>query len=219
MGIFDRLKNLAKGKINGALDDIENPIELCDQHIRDMEEKYRQAEMSSATVIGNARGIENDVTKTQADLQDMEDKIKLAVSKGNDELAKKAIVRKGEIASKLESLKKSAVIAHDQAEKLKTTLTEIKDEIETTRQKRDELEARFKTAEASQSVNEIMANVSSKDSDINMDDLERRIAKKEATAEGLGEIASLKKNNLDDEFKKLGSSVDVDAELAKYKQS
>lgn len=218
MGIFDRIFKMAQAKANETLDNIENPIELCNQHIRDMEEKYKQAELSSAQVIGNAKNIENELNKTQSELQDWEDKIKLAVSKGNDELAKKAIVRKNEVLQKVQSLKSSYETAHTQAEKLKSTLRELKEDIEGTRSKRDELEARLKTAEASQKVNEIMADVSTKKGDISMEELERKVAKKEAMAEGLGEVADLKHDNLDDEFKELSSSIDVEAELAKYKQ-
>lgn len=218
MGIFDRIAKMTQAKVNDTLDNIEDPIELCNQHIRDMEEKYRQAELSSAQVIGNARNIENEYNETQNELQDWDDKIKLAVSKGNDDLAKKAIVRKNEVAQKLGSLKSSYEAAHAQAEKLKDTLREMKEEIDSTREKRDELEARYKTAEASQQVNEIISNISSKPDGLNMDDLERKVAKKEAMANGLGEIASIKNDNLEDEFKKLGSDIDVDAELAKYKQ-
>ena len=219
MGIFNRVAKMTQAKVNDKLDDIENPVELCDQHIRDMEEKYRQAELSSAQVIGNANNIENELNSAQKELQDWDDKIKLAVSKGNDDLAKKAIVRKNEVAQKVEGLKTSYESAHAQAEKLKDTLKELKEEIDNTRSKRDELEARYKTAEASQKVNEIVSDVSSKPDEINMDDLERKVAKKEAMAEGLGEIASVKKgDDIDDEFKKLQSDVDVDAELAKYKQ-
>lgn len=219
MGFFDRIAKMVQAKANDTLDNIEDPIALCNQHIRDMEEKYRQAEISSAQVIGNARNIENELNETQAEIQDWEDKIKLAVSKGNDELAKKAIVRKNEVTQKVESLKGSYEAAYTQAEKLKDTLRQLKEEIDETREKRDELEARYKTAEASQKVNEIVANVSTKSNDINMDDLERKVARKEAMAEGLGEIASIKNDNLEDEFKKLGSDIDVDAELAKYKQN
>lgn len=218
MGIFGRLSKMTQAKINDALDNMEDPIEMCNQHIRDMEEKYRQAELSSAQVIGNAHAVENEMKQAGQEVQDWDEKIKLAVSKGNDDLAKKAILKKKEVETKYTNLKASYETAHAQAEKLKETLGELKEEIDTTRAKRDELEARLKTAEASQKVNEIVANVSSKPNDVNMDDIERKIEKKEAMAAGLGELAEAKKDSLDDEFKKLESTgLDLDAELAKYK--
>ena len=36
MGVFNRISNMFKAKANSALDDLENPIELLDQKIRDI---------------------------------------------------------------------------------------------------------------------------------------------------------------------------------------
>lgn len=217
MSLLTRIGNMFKSEANDILDNIEDPIKLCDQKIRDMEEKLRQAELSSAQVIGNAKSIENQKNEALARVNEWDEKIKLAVSKGNDELAKKAIIKKKETEQEYEKFSKSYETAHAQAEKLKTTLKELKEEVEATRRKRDEFEARNATAEASQKVNEIVAGVSVSNNDINLDEIERKIQKKEAMAEGLGEIASANKDDLEDEFDKLGSEVDLDAELAKYK--
>ena len=43
MGVFTRMSNMIKGKVNATLDDLENPIELLDQKIRDMEEQLSKA--------------------------------------------------------------------------------------------------------------------------------------------------------------------------------
>lgn len=217
MSIFGRLGNMFKAEANDMLDNMEDPIKLCNQKIRDMEEKLREAEVSSAQVIGNAKGIEKKMNDALAEVNEWDEKVKLAVSKGNDELAKKAIVKKKDAEQEYASFKKSYETAHAQAEKLKATLKDLKEEIEATRQKRDEFEARNATAEASQKVNEIVAGVSTKKNDIDLDDIERKIAKKEAMAEGLGELASTNRDDLEDEFKKLETDVDLDAELAKYK--
>ena len=51
---------------------------------------------------------------------------------------------------------------------------------------------------------------------INLDDIERKIQKKEALAEGMGDLKE--ENDLDKEFEKL-DEVDLDEELKKYKQN
>ena len=55
MGVFTRMSNMIKGKVNATLDNLENPIELLDQKIRDMEEQLSKAKTSSADVIGNVK--------------------------------------------------------------------------------------------------------------------------------------------------------------------
>ena len=50
MGIFNRMSNMVRAKVNSTLDDMENPIELLDQKIKDMEEQLSNAKINSAKV-------------------------------------------------------------------------------------------------------------------------------------------------------------------------
>lgn len=63
-------------------------------------------------------------------------------------------------------------------------------------------------------MNEVLSNVNAGSNKINLDDIERKIEKKEALAEGLGDLQE--DNSLDKEFEKLGQT-NLDDELAKYK--
>ena len=58
MGILGRVSNMFKAKVNSKLDDLENPIELLDQKIKDMEEQLNKAKLNAAQVLGNAKAIE-----------------------------------------------------------------------------------------------------------------------------------------------------------------
>lgn len=216
MGIFDRLSNMVKAKVNNSLDNMENPIELLDQKIRDMEESLNTAKLSSAQILGNVHEIEKKMEAAKAESDDFDAKVKLALSKNNEELAKKALTKKLEADKTYNNLKASYDEAYKKAEAIKEKLRELEDEIEKTRTYRDEAEARYKNAEASTKVNEILANVDTKNNSIHLDDIERKIQKKEATAEGLEDLKE-PEDPLKDEFAKLEES-DLDLELEKYKQ-
>ncbi|MBU3210455.1 PspA/IM30 family protein [Clostridium algidicarnis] len=215
MGVFSRVSNMFKAKVNNALDEAENPIELLDQKIRDMEENLNKAKLSSAQVLGNVRETEKKMVAAQNESKDWEEKVKLAVSKGNDDLAKRALERKLDADKKYLSLQSSYTEASTKAEFLKKNLKELEDEIQKTRSYRDEAAARINNAEASKQVNEILANVQTKTNSIKIDDIERKIQKKEALAEGLGDLKQV--DSLENEFEALGNTTDLDAELAKYK--
>ena len=216
MGLFQRISNVLRGKANSALDAIENPVELLDQKIRDMEASLNTAKISSAQIIGNVHEIDKKIEDAKKDSVDFEEKVKLAVSKGNDELAKMALAKKIEADKKISNLQESYVAAKQKADSIKESLKELESEIANTRSYRDEAVARYNTAEASQKVNEILANVETRTNKINLDDIERKIQKKESMAEGLAELKP--DNTLEDEFKKL-EAVDLDEELKKYKQN
>lgn len=215
MGVFNRISNMFRAKVNDTLDNMENPVELLDQKIRDMEESLNKAKLSSAQILGNVHEIEKKMEASLKESKEFDEKVRFAMSKGNEELAKKALEKKLEADKKHESLKASYEEASKKAEVIKKNLRDLEEEIERTRNYRDEAAARYNNAEASKKVNEILANVQTSNNRINIDDIERKIQKKEAMAEGLEDLRT--DNSLDKEFEKL-KELDLDAELEKYKQ-
>jgi phage shock protein A len=216
MGVFNRISNMIRAKANNAIDEMENPIELLDQKIRDMEESLNAAKLSSAQILGNVHEIEKKMENEARESKEFDNKVKLAMSKGNEELAKKALQKKLEADQSYNTLKLSYTEASQKAETIKDKLRELEAQIEKTRNYRDEAAARFNNAEASGRVNEILANIETGTNKINMEDIERKIQRKEAMAEGMEDLRS--DNSLDKEFEKL-EVLDLDEELKKYKQN
>lgn len=214
MGVFTRMSNMIKAKVNNTLDEVENPIELLDQKLRDMTDQLSKAKLNSAQVIGNAHAIEKKMKAAELEAADYEAKIKLALSKGNEELAKRALAKKVDADKQYQSLKTSYETARVQADSLKKNLAALEAEIEKTRQYRDQAAARYANAKASEKVNEILANVQTKSNTIQLDSIERKIARTESRAAGLGELRDI--DNFESEFEKL-DEVDLDLELEKYK--
>lgn len=214
MGIFNRMSNMIKGRVNSTLDEMENPIELLDQKIKDMEEQLSKAKLNSAQVLGNVHEIEKKMNAAKNESVDYDSKVKLALSKNNEDLAKRALSKKVDADKKYESLVTTYNTSKAQADALKKNLRALEEELEKTRSYRDEAAARYSTAKASKKVNEVLANVETKTNSINIDNIERKIAREEAMANGLGELKNI--DDFDSEFEQLGD-VDLDAELEKYK--
>ena len=214
MGIFSRMSNMIKAKVNNTLDEMENPIELLDQKIKDMEEQLSKAKLNSAQVLGNVHEIEKKMNAAKNESVDYDSKVKLALSKNNEDLAKRALSKKVDADKKYESLVTTYNTSKAQADALKKNLRALEEELEKTRSYRDEAAARYSTAKASKKVNEVLANVETKTNSINIDNIERKIAREEAMANGLGELKNI--DDFDSEFEQLGD-VDLDAELEKYK--
>ena len=214
MGIFKRMSNVLRGKVNSAIDSVENPVELLDQKVRDMEESLNTAKISSAQIIGNVHEIDKKMEEAKRESVDFDEKVKLAMTKGNEDLAKMALAKKLEADKKFSNLQASYISAKQKADSVKENLKSLEEEINKTRSYRDEAVARHNTAEANQRVNEILANVETSSNKINLDDIERKIQRKESLAEGLAELKP--DHTMEDEFKKL-EEVDLDEELKKYK--
>ena len=129
MGIFNRISNMVKAKTNAALDDMENPIELLDQKIRDMEESLNKAKISSAQIFGNLKNTQKEMDKTKELSNEYDEKVRLAMSKGNEELAKKALKLKLDADKKYETLNKSYEELSIKANTLKENLIKLQEEI------------------------------------------------------------------------------------------
>ena len=216
MGVFSRMSNIIKAKVNNTLDEIENPVELLDQKLRDMEEQFNKAKLSSAQILGNVYELEKKLDLAKKESEDYDKKVKLALSKGDEDLAKRALAKKIETDKKISSLQASYDNSKGQADTLKTNLRTLEEEITKTRNYRDEAAARYENAEATQKVNEVLTDVKTKSNSIQIDSIERKIQRKESLAKGLGELRDL--DDFDSEFDKL-DQVDLDAELSKYKNS
>ena len=215
MGFFDKLGKMVQAKANNALEEMENPIEMLDQKLRDMEKSLNDAKIASAQVLGGFKQTEKKMEEAKVEAGEWDEKVKLAMSKGNEELAKRALAKKLECDKSYEVFKTTYEAEKVKADTLKKRLAELQEEVDKTRKYRDEAAARLTSAEAGEKVNEILANVSTKSNSITLDSIERKIAKKENLAEGLSEIAEV--DDLDKEFEKLGST-DLDAELEKYRK-
>lgn len=216
MGVLKRISNIFRAKVNTALDEVENPIQLLDQKLIDMEDSLNKAKLSSAQILGNVHEIKKKMEESKRTSLEFDEKVKLALNKDNEELAKKALERKLEADKTYSSLETSYKDASKKAETIKSKLKELEEEIRKTRMYRDEAASRFNNAEASKKVNEILANVETGGNKINLQDIERKIQKKEALAEGLGDLRE--EDSLEKEFEKL-NEVNLDEELKKYKQN
>lgn len=215
MGIFSRLGKMTQAKVNSALDEMENPIEMLDQKLRDMDKSLNDAKIASAQVLGSFKETERKMNEAKKESEDWDEKVKLAMSRSNEELAKKALAKKLECDKSYETLKATYEADKVKADALKKRLAELQAEVEKTRSYRDEAAARLASADAGVKVNEILAHASTKSNSINIDSIERKIAKKENLAEGLGEITE--DTSLESEFEKL-ETPDLDAELEKYRK-
>lgn len=215
MGILQRMSNIFKAKVNKTMDEIENPIEILDQKIRDMEEALSKARVSAAEVLGNVHEIEKKMENAKINIKEFDEKVKLALAKGNEELAKKALERKLYEEKVFKDLQKSYEEASKKADMIKSKLKELEEDLERTRRYRDEASARYNNAKAAEKANEILLDIKSKANSISIDEIERKIQRKEAIAEGLEE---LRNESLDKQFEEL-EKIDLDEELRKYKEN
>lgn len=213
MTIFKRIFHLLKSIVNSTLDEFENPLELLDQKIGDMECVLNEARFSSAKILGNIYEIEKKLECLSKESDEYIQTIKLALNKGNEELAKKILEKKLDNDNFFDSLSTSYNYASAKGEALKLQLRELQQNIYDTKIYRNLAFARYNAAEAHKKMHEIIGNISTKNNYMCILNIEEIIQKKECFISALTEL------NFDNELNNQIASlnrIDLNTELKKY---
>jgi phage shock protein A len=229
--IFGRIAQLAKANINAMLDSAEDPERMLDQMVRDFSSSISDAESAIAETIGNLRLLEDDHHEDQEAAVEWGDKA-LAASRKADELR---LVGNAADADKFDNLAKVALGRQLTSEKeartaepqiqaqtavvdqLKTGLNAMKEKLVQLTNKRAELVARSKTAQAQAQVMDAVKSIDMMDPTSEVNRFEDKIRREEAKVRGAQELAA---SSLDAQFESLddlGELTEVDARLAALK--
>jgi phage shock protein A len=239
MGILSRMKTVFKSEVNSALDKVEDTEKMLNQTVTDMQQQLVKAKQQVAVAIADEKRLERQYKENQAQADSWMDKAKLAVEKGNDELAKAALARKGEYESLAAEYKQQWEAQNASVEKLKGSLRELERKIDEARRQKDLLIARNKRAKAQKQIHQTMAGMTTNAGAFDtFERMKRKVDEEEARAQAAEEMstetgdaaldkefAELEKSNVDDELASLkaqvsggGAKTEVDSELSALKQ-
>jgi phage shock protein A len=94
MGIFKRLKTITKAELNGLLDGLEDPIVMLNEYSREMEQELAKGQQALARQIFVEKKQAALILDTKALVDKRTRQAKLAIDKGDDEMAKLAVQEK-----------------------------------------------------------------------------------------------------------------------------
>jgi phage shock protein A len=229
--IFGRISTLVKANVNALIDSAEDPQKMIDQLVRDYTNNVADAESAIAETIGNLRLLERDHQEDVQSAAEWGNKALAARRKadelragGNtadadkfDNLAKVALQR--QISSEQEAKTAEPQIASQTeiVDKLKAGLNGMKDKLVELKNKRSELLARAKVAEAQTKVQDAVSSINVLDPTSELGRFEDKVRRQEALAQGKAELAA---SSLDAQFESLediGQLTEVEARLAELK--
>lgn len=228
MNIIKRLFRIGKAEANSAIDNLEDPIKMTEQGIRDMKDQLDNSIQSLAQVKALAIRRKNEQNSLVSQSVDYQEKAMLLVQKGiseelqteeADRLAKEALKKKEQAiqdanVADLERQKLESDVEKMQAHinTLKSTISQWEGELKT-------LRARVQVSQATQDINKKMTQMGS-DSTISMlEKMKEKVLQQEALADAYGELANAGKT-IDQEIDAAVSTTDSKAEneLAKLKE-
>ncbi len=202
MGMFKRMSRVFKAKVNNALDKAEDPEKLISQVIVDMNQQLMESKKSVASAIADEKKLERQMRSNQALAKEWEEKARLAVKAGKDDLAKEALVKMQEYNDNYKQYRDQWELQHDSVEKLKTVLKQLQRKIEEAQRKKNLLIARAKRAKAQKRIQETMSNLDNDSAFDAFNKLSEKVDRLEAENEAVLELSSSNddKDDLESKF-------------------
>lgn len=214
MGIFSRLTDIVNSNINAALDRAEDPEKLVRLMIQEMEDTLVEVRSHAAKSIAERKERERHLDVLEREQQDWATKAELAVRKGRDDLAKSALLQRGDCATQATHIRHELDLISEQLGKLNEDIGKLEAKLNDAKARQRTIVMRFQHAQTTVRVRGQVHSHKIDDVMDRFDYAERRIDGLEAQAESyeLGRGKSLKQ-----EFHDLEADEQIQAELAALK--
>ena len=216
MAIFERIADILAANINDLIDKAEDPVKMVKQLILEMEEEVDKATEALGQAMGSQKVAAKELADAQAKCADWNDKAKLALKNGNEDLARRALAAKVGIDEQVVALQASYDNITEQVEKMRSQVTELKMKLDEARSRQNVLIARAKMAEASQDVATSIGSIDTDSAFAKLDKLERKIVEQESVAEAYTEING-EAVDTEKQFADMAKTAAIDSEMERLK--
>jgi phage shock protein A len=202
MGLLDRIGRLVRANVNDMVSKAEDPEKILEQAVIEMQEDLLQLRQAVASAIATQKRTEQQYNKAVNDESGWYKKAELALSKGDENLAREALTRKktyGETAATLKAQLDGQV---GQIELLKRNLVQLEGKISEAKTKKDMLKARSQAAKAQEQLQGAVGKIGTNGAMAAFERMEDKVLQQEARSQAAAELAGA---DLDSQFAALAA--------------
>ena len=214
MGIFTRFKDIVSSNINAMLEKAEDPEKLIKLMIQEMEDTLVEIKASCAGAMATKSKVNRALDDVQFRVDDWDNKARLAISKGREDLAREALAEKRVFADEADRLKKEVSQLEGIVAKYQGDISQLEEKLANARKKHQVLLQRHTQAQKRYQAQSVIRKNNNADAFARFDAFENRIERMEADAELVNAKA---RPSLEDEFSKLEGDEALEKELADLK--
>ncbi|HUG70886.1 MAG TPA: PspA/IM30 family protein [Pirellulaceae bacterium] len=223
MGIFKRMQDIISANLNDMVEDYEDPEQMLRQAIREMESAVSKAKPDVAKAMANRKTTAKELANNGKQVKVWEERAGLAVSEGDDDLARKALARKREYEKIVAALGDQHEAAQEASEGLRRQLEGMQAKLAEAKRRLGTLTARKKAADVRSKIAQTDLNIELDDNAFaKFDRLSQRVEQAEAEAEALAELATgeraLNKPEPGPETEASATDLEIEAELVELKR-
>jgi phage shock protein A len=216
MGIFTRFRDIVSSNINAMLDRAEDPEKLIKMMIREMEDTLVELKASCAAVIAGQKKIQRRLDEARSRESLWDERSRLAVEKGRDDLAREALVEKRRFSRMVEILENDRLQHVELIEQYRDDIGLLEEKLSKAKEKQNMLIQRHRHAQSARQAQDGIRRMDNFETIAKFEELESRIDRMEAEAEL---VNTAPRNSLDDAFDKLTGDEDIERELSALKAS
>lgn len=215
MSIFRRIFKIGQAEAHSVVDNLEDPIKMTEQGIRDMKQDLDKALKALAEVKALEIRARNDANTNKNKMQEYERKAMALLQRAQegkmdaaeaDRLATIALQKKDESAQLYQQAATDQKRLSGQVSKLEGNIRSLKSNISKWENEVRALKARAKVSKATQNVNKQLAQIDSSSTVSMLERMKEKVEKQEALAEAYGDIADENKSVDEELDSALGSS-------------
>jgi phage shock protein A len=214
MGLLDRINRVFRANLNDLVSKAEDPEKLLEQAVIDMGQDLVQLRQAVAQAIASQKRTEAQYKNNATEADKWYQRAQLALQKGEESLAKEALVRKKSHEETANTLKQQLDSQSSQVEDLKRKLITLESKISEAKTKKDMLKARANAAKANQKLQGTLSNIDTGSAMAAFERMEEKVMIEEAKSQAVVELGG---SGLDEQFRQLEAGSGVDDELAAMK--
>ncbi len=214
MTLFDRISRVLRANINDLVSKAEDPEKILEQAVTDMQEDLVQLRQAVARVIAEQKRSQMQYDQNQEEAQKWQERAQLAITKGDESLAREALVRKKTHADTAGILKTQLEQQTSQVDTLKRNLIALEGKIQEAKTKKSMLQARSQAAKASEALQNTLGNIGTSSATGAFERMENKVIEAEARSQAAAELGGV---GIERQFAELEGSDDVEKELAQLK--
>ena len=212
--MFGRLINVIKGLLNQGISKVETPEILAEQHQMELETSGKQLKEALITQITAEKALEQKIQKDSEEVATWQKRAELAITKGDEDLAKQCLQKRQESEQNLAHLKTQLEAQKSATKALKERNSEHEQKMRDFQTQKKNMIARANASNATAKVNDLLNNRGGTSS---LDKIEDKIRATELRNEAIADLRGGSDKGLEDKIKELDATSDLDSELLKLK--
>jgi phage shock protein A len=228
VGLLTRIKAILGAKMEKGLDAVENPKEMLDYSISQMEQSLKDMTRHTVEVATAKRKLEIQRDSNLANAKNYEELAQKALTMGQEELAREALNKKHQEEERTQVLAKQITALEEKLTIITKNQKEMRHKIELFRAKKEELKAVYDASQAQLKVKEILTSLGKESQNVAeiVERAEAKIKHTEARVQAIDhlleegvveEILPLQENDVEQRLAKLSKDAAVEEDLKRLK--